>query len=838
MGSGTPILEDPSSAASALPYIAPMRVLALLSASAVLAATVGGLLEGLFTHLGAGIGLWLCVSPGFLIGGGLLLAALTIAQRQRLADVGRFWASLAVCGWGLAGLVIWLRLGTVWAMRSVQDLGLVAPILSGWIVLGALGLLGLSLLLFARLRRSRAAPAIATVGVLALGATLWGPFRALTKDMPLAPLLALLAGVGVTVLIFKLLSRRRLPVWLIAAAVALPLFVGVWGVLQYARYAHVRQPVESRQTLSRWVGLQLGGLADADADGHSPIFGGGDCDDANPAIHPWAFDVPGNGVDEDCDGADLVLLPAPQPALERHHPLPPALDRRWNLLFVSVDTVRADHLSVYGYDRPTSPNLDALARAGLVFERAYTPANSTRLALPAMLSGRAVGDLEADLWGRNLVLRPGNQPLFERLRAAGWRTEATMPLQVRDGMWFGLGPGFDAYDGNPEATIHDVSVPALVKDVRARLDRLSQAAEPWAIWVHFVEPHEPYLAHAAHAFGSAPIDKYDAEIASVDSGLGQLVAHIKALGLADSTLIVYTADHGEEFDEHGRRFHGKQVYDESARVPWIIHVPGATSVRAPAPASLIDLPATLTNLMGVPPAPSHGGVSHVPLLSGGAPDWDRGVYLECAFDGFATRAQQRGWVRWPYKAIVDQRTGLEGLYNLEDDPLETQNLRLAEPDTWQRLAGELARESQRYRGNQLRQVLARGIVDAPPPGISGEPQPIATGLAWLGHKLDTIDFTGHSAPRLRIWLKAEGPKRARARLIMTVHDAHGGRVREQNSEPFLDMYPSDAWADGQVIEVTRLLRYSARYARPLKVELRLMAEGKTILGPVDAGRIR
>ena len=815
-----------------------MRILALLSASAVLAATIGGLFEGLLTHLGASVGLWLCVSPAFMLLGGLLIAAGLLAQRQRSADGGRFWAGLAVTGWGLVGLVQWLRLGVIWAMQSVQDLGLVAPLLSGWIVLGAGSLLALSVPAFIRIRRTRGAPAIAGAGILALGATLWGPFRALTKDIPPAPLLGLMAGVGLTVVTFVLVSRRRIRLRFIAPVLVGALGLGAWGVLQYAQHAEVRQPIRGRRTLARWIGLRLGALADADGDGRSALFGGGDCDDTNPAIHPWAYDVPGNGVDEDCDGADLVVQPIVQRALEQHHPLPAALNRRWNLLFVSVDTVRADRLTLYGHDRPTSPQLDALANAGLVFERAYTPANSTRLAMPAMFAGRAVGDLEADMWGRNLVLRPDNRLLFDRLRSAGWRTEAALPVQLRDGMWFGPSTGFDAYAGLADATIKDVSVPALVNDVGARLDRLSQTDDPWALWVHFVEPHAPYRAHPEHDFGTAPIDRYDAEIASVDQGLGQLVARLKALNLADSTLIVFTADHGEEFDEHGRRHHGKQVFDESARVPWVIHVPGAASVRVPAPVSLIDLPATLTNLMGVAPAPAYGGVSHVSLLNGDAPQWDRGIYLESAFDGFSTREHQRGWVRWPHKAIVDLRSGLEALYNLEADPLETHNLRLDEPEIWQRLADELAAKTHGFRANQLRQVLARAVVDAPPPRINGKRQPIAPGLTYLGHTIDTVPFKGRAPYRLRFWLKADGPKRPRMRLILRVFDAHGTRIRQQNSEPFLDMYPSDAWADGQVLEVTRFLRYSARYARPLTVELRLMADGETILAPITVGRIR
>lgn len=820
-----------------------MKSLLVLLSSAALSLTLAGLIEGLLIGAPlASVGLWVCLLPVMMaIVGGVALAAHLPVVRWLKANPASGWAAIAWFGLGLAALGAWTALGTDLAMTRLQDLGLMQPILTGWVMAGAALVLFVIIQAFAPTRMLAARGRLWTWGMaaLSLGAvifTLSGPIQSVAKDIPLEP-----AGsfAGALVLALGLwMLRARLPLRMLLVASVASLAVGGWGLAWYSIDPGARAAVMRHMSVSRGVARGLERLTDGDGDGYSARFGGRDCDDANPAIGPHAHDVPDNGIDEDCDGADLQISPVSE-TLELHHPLPLALQMpdpqtRWNLLFVTVDTVRADRLSLYGHDRATTPVLSKLAQNGLIFERAYTPNNSTRLALPAMMAGRMIGDLDGDYWGRDLVLRPTNDLIFERLKRAGWRTEAVLPEQLRDSMWFGLGRGFDTYLGVKRATIKGRSAKPLTNKALQRVDRLVAKGEPWALWVHYLEPHEPYLKSPDFDFGDATLDRYDGEIATVDKHLGRIVERLEALGVADKTLILYTADHGEEFGDHGRRHHGKQLFDESVRVPWILHVPGAKSVRVPAPVSLIDIPATLTNLMGVTPTPSFGGLSQAHQLTGAEPDWDRLVLLETSYNPYNVRSHLTGALRWPYKAMLNPKTGVESLYNLQADPLERDDLRRAAAHIWEELGEAISSALRGWTANRLSQVLARALGTAP---IEAQPQPIVDGLTLMGTRLDTVSYPGRKADRLRLWVRADGEEHPDLKIRISSYDADGRRVRNTTSSPLVGLYPSSAWAPGSVIEIHRQLRYPARVKRPMTVKLSLIVKGKTALGPLVVGSI-
>lgn len=815
-----------------------MRAALALAASACLTVVIGGALEGIISHPIASVGLWACVLPAFILLGGISAALWRRLRRALVEDRRRLGLQVILAAAGVAGLSLWIRAGVRLATRSVQDFGLVEPLLGLWSALGGAALLIAGRAAHPRLQRIRRVGWLAIAAGVALAASLAGPFAEITKDIPLAPLLSFGGGVALTAVIFGVARRRPRPLAALLAILLGSSALAAWGLWQYATDGTVRQPILGRITLARAIGRQLKGFGDADGDGHSVWFGGQDCADDDPRRYPRAFDIPGNGFDEDCDGVDLVLDAPTEAPLEVHHPVPPALSKRWNLLFVTVDTVRADHLSLHGYPRPTSPRLDALARHGLVFERAYAPSNSTRHSFPAMLAGRALGDLAVDHWHRDVVFDAPDPLLFSRLKAAGWRTEAVVPRMLRDNMWFGIGGAFTLYTGLADATMDGTSAPALLADLRPRLTRLSQGHPPWAVWAHFTEPHEPYLAHPDHDFGDGAVDRYDAEIASTDAALGALVDHLKTLGVADRTLIVYTSDHGEEFGEHGMRHHGKQVYEETVRVPWIVHVPGAPAVRIEAPVSLIDVPATLTNLMGVPPAHSDG-VSHVEALAGTPPIAPRRIFFEGGFLGYRSRISARGVLEWPHKAIIDPYQGVEALFDLRADPAERDNLRNTEPERWAQLSRAITDRSRRHLARRLQRIMRRDVHPAPPADLVVEPQAITPGLTWLGHRLETVTFSGRRINRLRVWVRVDEAPRPDVKLQVNLYDARGRWFRRLRSQPFLDIYPSSGWSPGTVVTITRHLRYAKRFKRPVRADVRFTTlSEQAIFGPVDIGQLK
>ncbi|MCB9548618.1 MAG: sulfatase-like hydrolase/transferase [Myxococcales bacterium] len=572
---------------------------------------------------------------------------------------------------------------------------------------------------------------------------------------------------------------------------------------------------------------------DADGDGFSPALGGGDCDDADPARHPLAMDLPGDGVDQDCRGGDAAPAPPPPAGLAAHADLPPTLRRRRNLLLVTVDTLRPDHTSLYGYARDTTPHLKSLARRGLVFDRAYTPAGSTRFALPALFGGRPLADQDLERWGNLFHFPSTGAMLFERLRGAGWHTEAHLPEALAQGMWFGLQAGFDAYRAYPQARL-DARSDAFLAVTAAEAIEGAPRDRPWALWVHLVDPHEPYLAAPTDSFGADTRDRYDDEVRASDAALGRLVAALNASRQAADTLVVVTADHGEELEEHGARFHGKQLFEESVRVPWLIAVPGAAgSVRVPHPVSLIDLPETLADLLDLPPGPAGGGQSQAGALVG-QPAPPRPVFIENPAQVERPRDRQAALVDGALKAIFSPRDGRLRLFDLAADPEERHDLALAPPPALAALGDALRAELDRQDQRELARLLAHRRASAPP---RGNPVPAAPGLVWLGGQVDAHRFGGQDWFRARAWLRASDATRPDYRVVFTVRPPGGPLTRRWIVRPVLDAYPTPSWPAGERIEVTRVLHFgNARGPHVVEVSL-LAPDGRPAFGPVQIGRV-
>jgi arylsulfatase A-like enzyme/Tfp pilus assembly protein PilF len=347
----------------------------------------------------------------------------------------------------------------------------------------------------------------------------------------------------------------------------------------------------------------------------------------------------------------------------------------YNVLLLTLDTTRADHLGCYGRTSIRTPSLDGLAASGALFENAYTTAVLTLPSHASILTGLLPPEHGVRANG-NYRLQPASTTLAEILGQAGWKTGAAVGAFVLDSM-FGLDQGFAAYDDElaPVGSLdlsHAERNATAVTD--AALEFLAGAqGERWFLWAHYFDAHQPYNPPPAFVQEYAP-RLYDAEIAYMDSEIGRLLAAIRERGQAERTIVVVVADHGEGFREHGELTHGVFLYDETARVPLIFSAPGLVSGgrRVGAVVRTTDIVPTLLDLLGLPEKPQLDGRSLRPLMEGDRDDLELLAYGESPRPllgfGWSPLASLREG-RWKYIEAPDPE-----LYDLAADPKEKSNL--------------------------------------------------------------------------------------------------------------------------------------------------------------------
>jgi arylsulfatase A-like enzyme/cytochrome c-type biogenesis protein CcmH/NrfG len=347
-----------------------------------------------------------------------------------------------------------------------------------------------------------------------------------------------------------------------------------------------------------------------------------------------------------------------------------------NVVVITIDTLRPDHLGCYGDKQIRTPNIDALATEGARFGRAYTPVPVTLPAHTVIFTGTypLLSGMH-DFSGNKLN---ATQPtLASVLKQHGYATGAVVGSAVLDSR-FGLNQGFDFYydhfDFNrlQESNLEEMERPGnVVAD--AALDWLSKNRKnKFFLWMHLYDPHYPYRPPAPYSeqYKDRP---YDGEIAFADAQVGRLIGFLKANGLYRNTLIVLAGDHGESLGEHGERNHGFFIYNATLHVPMIIRLPGTSSPRVVADlTSLADLMPTVLRVLKIDVPSQVQGVSLLPLMSPKKPDESRNLYAETFLPRLHFNWSELRAVETEKYHFIDAPK--PELYDLSKDPDETQNL--------------------------------------------------------------------------------------------------------------------------------------------------------------------
>jgi hypothetical protein len=275
--------------------------------------------------------------------------------------------------------------------------------------------------------------------------------------------------------------------------------------------------------------------------------------------------------------------------------------------------------------------------------------------------------------------------------------------------------------------------------VKAYLDR-QPADRRVFLWVHLFEPHEPYEPHPDHAFGDRDVDRYDAEIAAADDGVGAIVATMTAA--RPGTVVVVTADHGEEFSEHGGRYHGTTVYEEQVRVPLVVRAPGLLPPhRVSEPVQLVDLLPTVLEGLSIPRPARVRGADLGPLLAGRPRPEPASPQPGSKLPGFAfaeTDAQTM-LARGPLRLVCARKVGACALYDVEGDPGETSDVSSGRPGDLSAMRAEL-RAVEASHGRYEKQGLraeGKGWPDALRRGLAGDGD-AASDVAGLLDDADVI----------------------------------------------------------------------------------------------------
>lgn len=343
------------------------------------------------------------------------------------------------------------------------------------------------------------------------------------------------------------------------------------------------------------------------------------------------------------------------------------------IVLISIDTLRADHVGAYGYRKVPTPNIDALASDGVLFERAYSHVPLTLPAHTSILSGRLPSETGVrDNIG--FIVKPGERMLPQILRDHGFATAGAVSAYVLR-KETGISQGFDFYDSNLPMAAQGTGLGDVQRDGAETLKVAdtwldSQTSSRFFLFMHFYEPHKPYTPPARYG-QYAP---YDGEIAYADELVGRLIDSLRRRGLYDRAAIILLSDHGEGLGDHVEQEHGLFIYEETMHIPLIVKLPRSDERgrRVAAPVQHIDVVPTVLDLLGIPRPGALQGRPLRSVMRGVSQSPEQGIYSESLYGRY-----HFAWSE--LYALTDARfryirAPRDELYDLARDPDERRNL--------------------------------------------------------------------------------------------------------------------------------------------------------------------
>ncbi|MEE2757656.1 MAG: sulfatase-like hydrolase/transferase [Myxococcota bacterium] len=468
---------------------------------------------------------------------------------------------------------------------------------------------------------------------------------------------------------FKVVPRRsltRMRILIVSLVICLTSFV---YTAQHLRDDPNQVLSVQRDTLiSGQLAKGLSKFGDSDGDGSARLFFGGDCDDANAGVRPGLYDIADDGIDQNCVGGDLKLAQPLTTKPIRRKPLP--LDKK-HVILLTVDALRNDTM------RQHMPRLMELAKESVDFTNAYAHGAATYWSLASLVTSKLPSRLKL---GRDQTPIPSEKLMTEVFRDAGWHTALFANVTVFFVRGLRQGTHVANYDTS-HFTVHGAKpgsshlTDALLKHIdRWRDGKLKPKTDAFYVWGHYYDPHDPYFeVPGFDAASSSDRHRYEAIARYTDHHIGRLIDGLKARHLWQDTVLIVTADHGDEFLDHGHRFHGKTLYEEMTHVPLLLRMPGLSAQTVDEPVGHIELAPTLLELLGLRIPSAYEGESRASELRAGKIKRSAPVFFEVLPDSNYT-AHQVGMRDGQFKLIYRVKDHFFELYDLENDPRETQNI--------------------------------------------------------------------------------------------------------------------------------------------------------------------